>query len=147
MISDLQGQLICAMARLKRLEAVFQLGCGMQMNELAILKSIAGGCACEASAGMNLDVGSLQERLGISKPGISYILGALEKKRYITREIDPSDRRKIAIRITDIGREAVEQALRRCDEAWQAFLERYGEADMRQLIGLLEKLDDVVEDK
>ena len=55
------------------------------MNEMAILYTISGKCACCACEedGIHLDVQSIQEQLQISKPAVSYILNGLEKKSYM----------------------------------------------------------------
>ncbi|MDO5293475.1 MAG: MarR family transcriptional regulator [bacterium] len=42
----------------------------------------------------------MQELLQISNPAISYILNSLEKKSYITREINPNNKRKFTISAT-----------------------------------------------
>ena len=90
---------------------------------------------------MNLDVPKMQKKLNISKPAISYILNTLEKKKYITREIDPKDRRKVSISATPEGKAAAEQSKKKFDELWYELLTRFGEDNMRQLIGLMGELD------
>lgn len=138
---ELREQFFSAVMRLKKLESAFSLECDIQMNELAILQSITGACGCE-ECGVNLNVPEIQEKLHISKPAVSYILNTLEKKNYITREIDPKDRRKIAISATREGKEAAEQSICKRDEMWSMLLDRFGEEDMRRLIQLLTRLTD-----
>ena len=112
------------------------------MNEMAILHSIAGTC-CRECPCMNLDVPKIQQKLHISKPAISYILNTLEKKNYITREIDPKDRRKVSISATPEGRAAAEQSMKKYDEIWDEILERFGEDNMKNLIELIQSLDEL----
>ena len=90
---------------------------------------------------MNLDVPQMQKKLRISKPAISYILNTLEKKKYITREIDPKDRRKVSISATPEGKAAAEESKKKYDEMWSELLDRFGEENMRQLIRLINELD------
>ena len=92
---------------------------------------------------MNLDVPKIQKKLNISKPAISYILNTLEKKKYITREIDPKDRRKVSISATPEGKAAAEQSQKKFDELWDEILTRFGEDNMRQLLRLMHDLDDL----
>lgn len=92
---------------------------------------------------MNLDVPQIQKKLNISKPAISYILNTLEKKKYITREIDPKDRRKVSISATPEGKAAAEQSKKKYDEIWHEILTRFGEDNMRQLLKLMSDLDDL----
>lgn len=140
MDGELKSQFFGAIMRIRKMDAMFSAECAIQMNELAILQSIAGSCECEERCGMNLNVPDIQKRLHISKPAVSYILNTLEKKKYITREIDPKDRRKISINATPEGKAAAEDFSRRFDGMWDLLLARFGEEDMRRLVELLMRL-------
>ncbi len=139
---ELREQFFTSVIHFRKLEASLSSECEMQMNEMMILQSIAAGCCCECHC-MNLDVPKLQKKLHISKPAISYILNTLEKKDYITREIDPKDRRKVSISATDKGRAAAKQSLKKYDQIWDSLLSRFGEDNMRQLIDLIRTLDEL----
>lgn len=145
MDGKLREQFFAAMMRYKKMETTFSTECEIQMNELAILKIIAGKCACSECDGINLNVPNIQKRLQISKPAVSYILNTLEKKSYITREIDSKDRRKISIIATPEGIAAAEQCSKKYDEMWNQILRDYGEADMQRLVELLTRLTDLFE--
>ena len=140
MSSELREQFFTSIVHFRKLESSFSSECEMQMNEMVILQSIAGTC-CRECPCMNLDVPKIQKKLNISKPAISYILNTLEKKNYITREIDSKDRRKVSISATPEGRAAAEQSKKKFDELWNEILTRFGEDNMRQLIGLMGELD------
>ena len=142
MSSELREQFFTTIIHFRKLESALSAECEMQMNEMVILHSIAGTCCPECPC-MNLDVPKMQKKLHISKPAISYILNTLEKKNYITREIDPKDRRKVSISATPEGRAAAEQSMKKYDEIWSEILDRFGEDNMRQLIDLLTDLDDL----
>ena len=94
---------------------------------------------------MNLDVPGMQKKLHISKPAISYILNTLEKKNYITREIDPKDRRKVSISATPEGKAAARQSQEKYDAVWEdtaAMLQRRGEGkDLEIRVGENESLE------
>lgn len=142
MSSELREQFFTSIVHFRKLESSFSSECEMQMNEMVILQSIAGTC-CRECPCMNLDVPKIQKKLNISKPAISYILNTLEKKKYITREIDPKDRRKVSISATPEGKAAAEQSKRKFDELWNEILAGFGEDNMRQLIGLMRELDEL----
>ena len=142
MSSDLREQFFTSIVHFRKLEAALSSECEMQMNEMAILHSIAGTC-CRECPCMNLDVPKIQQKLHISKAAISYILNTLEKKNYITREIDPKDRRKVSISATPEGRAAAEQSMKKYDEIWDEILERFGEDNMKNLIELIQSLDEL----
>lgn len=141
---ELWGEFFSGIMCYKKLEAAFSSACQAQMNELLILQRIAEGCG--EHGGVNLDMPNIQETLQISRPAISYLLNSLEKKRYIIREIDARDRRKISISPTAAGRLAAEQSARRQGDLWAALLARFGEAEMRQLTALLTRLSAICED-
>ena len=143
MESKLREQFFTSMMRFKKIETAFSGGCQMQMNEMAILHNITGTCSCMDCSCINLDVPKMQEKLQISKPAVSYILNTLEKKNYITREIDPKDRRKISISATPEGVAAAELSMKKYDEIWTELLTRFGEENMRKLTELLTDLNEL----
>ena len=70
-------------------------------------------------------------------------MNTLEKKKYITREIDPKDRRKVSISATPEGKAAAEESKKKYDEIWDEILTRFGEDNMRQLLDLMRDLDEL----
>ena len=142
MSSELREQFFTSIVHFKKLESTFSSECEMQMNEMVILQSIAGTC-CQECPCMNLDVPKIQKKLNIAKPAISHILNTLEKKKYITREIDAKDRRKVSISATPEGKAAAEQSQKKFDELWDEILTRFGEDNMRQLLRLMGDLDEL----
>lgn len=142
MSSDLREQFFTSIIHFRKLESTLSSECEMQMNEMMILQSIAGTC-CQECPCMNLDVPKMQKKLHISKPAISYILNTLEKKNYITREIDPKDRRKVSISATPEGRAAARQSMKKYDEIWTDILDRFGEDNMQRLVELIDQLDEL----
>lgn len=140
MSDELREQFFTSILHFRKLEAALSSECEMQMNEMAILHSIAETC-CRECPCMNLDVPKMQKKLHISKPAISYILNTLEKKNYITREIDPKDRRKVSISATPEGKTAAEESMKRYDELWSEILMQFGEENMKELIRLIQELD------
>lgn len=140
MSNELREQFFTSILHFRKLESALSSECEMQMNEMVILHSIAGTC-CRECPCMNLDVPKMQKKLHISKPAISYILNTLEKKNYITREIDPKDRRKVSISATPEGKTAAEESMKRYDELWSEILMQFGEENMKELIRLIQELD------
>ena len=57
--------------------------------------------------------------------------------------IDPKDRRKVSISATPEGRAAAEQSMKKYDEIWDEILERFGEDNMKNLIELIQSLDEL----
>lgn len=49
----------------------------------------------------------LAGRLGISQGAVTHLLTRLEKRQHARRTSDPADRRRVAIELTDAGRDTV----------------------------------------
>jgi len=74
--------------------------------------------------------------LNSSTARISALLGALEKKGQIEREIDKSNRRNILVTITEAGRERVEAELTEMRGRMAQIFAEMGEADTVEFIRL-----------
>ena len=144
MDKELMGRFFTVMSSMKKMEFSACANSEMQLNELSVLQNITGHCSCYDSCDTNLDVQKIQNKLQISKPAVSYILNMLEKKEYISREIDPADRRKISVTATQKGQEAADQAIRNYIEMWKSLVNEFGEDDMRQLVELLTRLTELL---
>jgi DNA-binding MarR family transcriptional regulator len=62
-------------------------------------------------------LGELAERERVTAPSMNRTVNCLEESGYLTRTPDDADRRKVNIAVTDLGREVVEETVRRRD-AW-----------------------------
>ena len=58
--------------------------------------------------------GALAETLELAPPAVSHLLSELEERGLIARSLDPDDRRRVRLELTDQGREL----LSRANEAW-----------------------------
>ncbi len=134
---DLREQFVSLMMRCGKMNAMLSSQCELQMTEMEILHIISGKDPLCTKEGVSLNAQGIQERLQISKPAISYTLNTLEKKEYIVREIDPNDRRRISIHITQEGLSATEQSMQQHTDMWERIVGEFGEEEMRQLTGLL----------
>ncbi|MDR0315123.1 MAG: transcriptional regulator [Oscillospiraceae bacterium] len=68
---------------------------------------------------------------------ISALLGSLEKKGQIEREIDKTNRRNIIVTITDAGRERVETEMKVINESLSQIFIEMGEADTIEFLRLI----------
>ncbi len=53
---------------------------------------------------------AIAESLELAPPAVSHLLTELEERRIITRSLDPDDRRRVRLELTDEGREVLEKA-------------------------------------
>lgn len=81
----------------------------------------------------------------ISSARVAAVLNNLEGKELITREIDKSDRRRILVSLTDKGKAAAEGHRRDVKKGVSQMLERIGKEDSTELVRILGKLADIME--
>ena len=112
----------------------------MQMNEMAILHSIAGTC-CRECPCMNLDATEDTAKTPYLKACHLLHIKHTGKEDYITprnRSERPPQGFPSAPRRE--GRAAAEQSMKKYDEIWDEILERFGEDNMKNLIELIQSL-------
>ncbi len=144
--NDLREQFILLMTKCSKYSTTFPSMCELPINALGILHMISENDD-SGQDGIQLDMRSIQERLQISKPAISYNLNMLEEKDYIVREIDARDRRRISVHITPKGENAWELSMQRHEDLWNELMEDFGEADLKALTQLLARFFDVVDNR
>ena len=82
----------------------------------------------------------LSNAMGISGARIATTLNGLESKGYITRQIDPSDRRRILVALTDKGKEKNEEYQCALNEITEKMLRLLGENDAKEYVRITKKL-------
>ncbi|KWX70158.1 DNA-binding transcriptional regulator, MarR family [Paenibacillus jilunlii] len=83
----------------------------------------------------------LAERIGVTKANISLLLTPLEKDGYISRAGHVRDGRKTFISLTEAGRTLLSLHLPGNRETVAGKMNRLDTNELRQLMGLLQKLD------
>lgn len=94
----------------------------------------------------SVDLSQIQCHAHITKAAISQMFTSLEKRGYIIRETDKSNRRKITVTLTPQGKEILAQSQQQAGSMLQEILLRLGEDKAWQLIGLLSELSDIRDD-
>ena len=79
---------------------------GLSWSKLFILLWLR---AIQETGGKGLHPSELSNHLAVTRNTVSTLLGGLERQGYITRELDPEDKRRFVIRLTPVGRDAVER--------------------------------------
>lgn len=81
----------------------------------------------------------LSAALHSSTARISALLGALEKKGQIKRDIDKNNRRNILVTITESGRERIEGEIAKMRKSMTQIFTEMGEADTEEFIRLFKR--------
>lgn len=103
---------------------------------------IIGGLALEAE----VPLGRLIEQLGMSKQAAGQLVDTLVTRGYLARQVDPDDRRRLMVKLTDRGRDAARVqtgARERIDAGLAARVGDRGIAALRTVLAaLIERKED-----
>lgn len=133
MNSGLMKELIQTLMQGKHSMAAVLHDRALSLSEFVTLAAIEKNAA---HSERNVYADDLQRFVHISKPAISQMLKSLEKAGYIRREINPENRRKLTVILTDEGRAVYRKALGHYGRITGRIIDAFGEAKTRQLIDL-----------
>ncbi len=96
--------------------------------------------------GGTLVPGDISAEMKISSARVAAILKNLENKGFVSRAIDPSDRRRVLVSLTDDGAEHIKGHHKFVFEKIKKMLENLGEVDAKEFVRILERLADSEKD-
>ena len=110
---------------------------GYNPSEIKVLFAIAHGTNEKKT---DMKVSEIGKQLNVTSPTVTQIINKLEKDDIVLRNIDPSDRRAVNIRLTDKGYRIVDEAKTALSNTFVGLIEYLGEEDSQQLAVLLAKV-------
>jgi DNA-binding MarR family transcriptional regulator len=114
---------------------------GMNINSIIILSIIEQ----ESAKHEHPDFSTIIHQYAhISKAAVSMQLKALEQKGLIERTLNHDDMRRFDFRLTASGHELTKKLRSRIDARLEWMIEKMGEADVRELLRLFNKMADVL---
>ncbi len=84
--------------------------------------------------------------MNISTARMAAALGNLERKGLVTRRIDPSDRRRVLVDLTDAGKAFASRKQQLMLRHTAQMLERLGETDAEELVRLTDRVMEIMTD-
>ncbi len=111
-------------------------GHGLSLFQYGVLKRVAGGSTTQ---------NEVARAMGVRPPSLVPVIDWLENHRYVTRRPDSEDRRKVDLALTDQGKEILKKIPRPSSPAFEKAIRELGKANERQLVTLLEKLNDNIQ--
>lgn len=138
--SELKIQLINSLEKIYYMEAFSNLTEFLQ-GELYLLNFLS------LNRSKELGPSDLSEVLHISRPRITATISALKKKSYVETEADKLDRRRLKVRITDLGREFVKSKQTEVEDNLVQLIEGIGKDDTCELIRIVNLAADIMENK
>ncbi|MFC7545318.1 MarR family winged helix-turn-helix transcriptional regulator [Plantactinospora sp. GCM10030261] len=85
---------------------------------------------------------TLGRRLGMDRSDVTGVLDSLQERGHVVRTVDPDDRRRNAVSITDSGRDALHLLDTELDAAQDALLAPLSQHEREQFVALLQRLVD-----
>jgi DNA-binding MarR family transcriptional regulator len=119
-------------------------GDGLSVTELSALGCI-GRCDEKGCATDQTTHHAMHETLAVSKAAVSQMLGGLEKRGYIQREIDRGNRRRIIIALTEKGETAVGKAEKNMDVLISRIIKGFGEKNSQDFVRLLGRFAEIAD--
>lgn len=98
-----------------------------------------------AEAGQSVSQNDLAQALHVSDPTITASLKSLERQGYVVREPDPGDMRRKLPALTPLGDEVATQSRRCIDQVSEVMLAEFSEAEKKQLIAYLQRMQQNLE--
>lgn len=81
--------------------------------------------------------------MGVTSSRVAAILRCLERRGFVERTVDPDDRRRAIVTLTDEGRECVAEHRAAAVERFAWLLERLGPEDARAFVRLWQRIHEI----
>ncbi len=110
----------------------------LSMGEMGVMR-------CLYAAKGPLSAGEVSRIMDIGSGGVANLLNALEKKGYISRVMNPADRRGVMVALTEAGTRLIAEKEREALALTAGLLARLGKEDTGELIRIYRKMMDIAE--
>ncbi len=143
MEGDLINRMIHSVFRFKQLEMTFRVfhpgsGENVSMAELVVLAGIKNHTFEDGEV-------TIPDLLCISRAAVSQMLGVMEQKGFIIRDINKANRRKQLLSLTEKGSLVVEEQEQKAMALLSQVVDQFGERETKQFIKLSGRFMDIIE--
>jgi DNA-binding MarR family transcriptional regulator len=143
MDEHLTKKLIETFLRFKRIKIPLPLKTDGGRRDIGIMETVLLKKISEGSIDCFSDI---EEECHVSKSAVSQMIGTLEEKGYITRELDKTNRRKRLLGLTPKGRNTLDTIGKEMDAYFAGVVQRFGEDDTRRLVSLFNRFAAIIEE-
>ena len=150
MIPEIKEQLIQVLFRVKTSTANFHAGdnkkmalYGVNIAELTLMSAVRYNSQESTD---NIGITDVQKFLYTSKAAISKMLGVLDKKGYINRDINEQNRRELIITLTEKGSSALKDLEKDIDDMLSRIITNLGKEQTSQIINVINQFADAIND-
>lgn len=103
--------------------------------------------AMQVSIHQPMSLNELAEKLGVSAPSASVMVDRLVEKQVLTRESDPSDRRRIQLNVHDRVQEDMNEMHQRFHRAFDHIAKKMGNETVDQWFEVMQQLDPLLREE
>ncbi|MDR3314369.1 MAG: transcriptional regulator [Oscillospiraceae bacterium] len=143
MHDDLKKSYIQVLFRFRKTGLDFPKISDLNITELFVMAGISNNAFLDKSS---CNLTEIQNNTHITKGAISLMFTSLEKRGYVIRETDKTNRRKITVALTPEGERVITEAQKQADALLDATLSRFGAEKSQQLVALLNELSDITDE-
>ncbi|MFZ2257189.1 MAG: transcriptional regulator [Clostridiaceae bacterium] len=143
MDKNLKEDYIQCLFRFKKSGFGFPKSSELNMKELFVMAGLTNNIY---GVDTSVDLSEVQSHTHITKAAISQMFSSLEKRGYVIRETDKTNRRKITVVLTPEGEAVLKRAKEETEVSLDEMLLRLGTENAKQLITLITQLSDIADE-
>ncbi|GKQ42439.1 MarR family transcriptional regulator [Companilactobacillus sp. RD055328] len=102
---------------------------GLSFEQFLILQEI--------NTDSSISLKDIAAKRHVTRGAISRQAGVLIKNNYIKQEIDPEDRRRMILHLTETGRKVVDDLLPKIKTRFESWIDAFGEDKAREMLNLM----------
>lgn len=141
MQTDDKYKLVEQFRRMRQFMNSIPLKTGISHSEFCLLNIIMD----DPGNADGMTVSAIAAELDVTPPAVSRSLKSLESRGLVTRETNLINRRNTMVRLTESGRELLENSRKQMDAMLERVHEKMGEERKNQLCGLLSEMTEIIE--
>lgn len=108
----------------------------LNIPEYILMKMVSDG---------NTNLAQIREYLAVSKPAVSQMLSALEKRGLLTKEPDPESRRNLIVKLTPAGQAVLAGKELEFEARYEKIRHNLTDAEITQFVALISKMNTAIE--
>jgi DNA-binding MarR family transcriptional regulator len=136
MIKNTAKNLMSVMFRFRNFKGDIPENLGLKLPELFALKMISDFDINDNDNSCS-SLEEIRNELNFTKSATSQLMNSLEEKGFVTREINPDDRRKVEVKLTSLGADKLMMAELFKSEMLEEVIKDMGEDKVNDLVDLL----------
>lgn len=141
MDQELSKKLLCKIFKFKKATAQMSGSADVSLNEVLAMVTVDNQ---SEKSEKSLLAAELSETLCITSSAVSQMLTSLERKGFVYRDINVSDKRQYRFMLTDEGRQITQQMKDEIDRTMSRIILRFGEDKIIEFMEMLDEFSEIL---